>query len=49
MIIYPRALPAPVSVQIEDIHVRSAVFPLDGDLDAAGQALLVALGVAEAG
>ncbi len=43
VLIYPRALPVEVGVQVEDIRVRSASFPLDGDLDAAGRGLVQAL------
>jgi len=45
VLVYPRTLPAEVSVWVDDIRVRSASFPLEGDLDAAGRALLAALGL----
>ncbi len=45
VLVYPRALPAELSVHVEDIRVRSASFALDGDLDAAGRGLIEALAI----
>jgi 5-methylcytosine-specific restriction enzyme subunit McrC len=40
VLLYPRQLASPYDRTIGRIHVRSLVFPLDGDLDHAGETLL---------
>jgi len=40
LLVYPQALDHPLNLQSPGICARSIGFPLDGDLDAGGQALL---------
>ena len=43
VLVYPEEMLPPLDVAIGDIHVRSAAFPLDSNLDAAGKSLLAKL------
>lgn len=45
VLIYPAALERPLNVMIGDVHLRSLAFPLDGDLEQAGQRFIHALGL----
>lgn len=44
-LLYPRPLPRPLDAQVGPIHVRSAVFPLQGDLEAGGRQAVEDLGL----
>lgn len=48
VLVYPEAPHRGLDVQAGDIRVRALTFPLDGEMDSAGSALLAALGLAAA-
>lgn len=43
ILVYPQPLSAPLDTYVGDVRVRTIAFPLDGDLEANGQAFLQAL------
>jgi 5-methylcytosine-specific restriction enzyme subunit McrC len=43
LLIYPTRLPTPLNFHLDNIHIRSATFSLEGDLDENGRALLSTL------
>jgi hypothetical protein len=40
VLVYPTRDHHPIDIAVGDIHVRSLAYPLDGDLDLGGQALI---------
>lgn len=44
-LIYPQPLPIPLDTTVGGVHIRTTTFALDGALNAAGAALLAALGL----
>ncbi len=43
LLIYPTPLAAPLNFHRDNIHIRTATFPLEGDLDENGRAFLSTL------
>lgn len=43
LLVYPQPLPVPLDTVVGSVHVRTATFALNGELDGAGQALLTEL------
>jgi 5-methylcytosine-specific restriction enzyme subunit McrC len=37
ILVYPEPLPRPLDIWLDDLHIRSLTFSLDGDLESAGQ------------
>ena len=40
ILVYPEPLPRPLDIWLDDLHIRSLTFPLDTDLETAGQQFL---------
>jgi 5-methylcytosine-specific restriction enzyme subunit McrC len=40
ILVYPEPLPRPLDIWLDDLHIRSLTFPLDSDLETAGQQFL---------